>query len=195
MQESCQENITEAFIFRKRVDKEKKGSILLKMATKYIYEEYEDYIWCKKYRVFPNDCEDDESTWIWANWAGWLPGHPYVDRHPCMVDTTPCYPWQIDEIIYDAGGKWKVIGRGTETWQLAQFNMYDCYWSEPSQAYWKYFHLDYLWVAWALLEHISDPAKNAPSSVVEGLSLLGLVDRTPYLVEGLGIGVGEREEG
>ncbi len=164
------------------------------MPTKYIYEDYPEYVWCKKAAGFPSDCEDDESTWIWANWADWLPGFPYIDRDPCMVPPLPCFPWEVDDIIYDAEGKWKVLSMGTWSWQLGQYNMYDCYWRELQQNYYKFFHLDYVWNMWALLDFVSAPAKSAMPSIIQGLSLLGLIDRTPALVEGLGINLGQKEE-
>lgn len=134
------------------------------MATKRIYDVAEDYIWCRKARRFTNDCEDDESAFIWANWSQGPPGFPYVDYGPCFIPV--CFPWEIDDIVYDQWGKWRVYYVATETVLLIQYDMYDCH---PSEGRWyKYFFMEYEMTSLADVEFLEGPGQSDSLSVIVG---------------------------
>lgn len=159
---------------------------------KYIYDEREEYVWCKLMRSFASDCEDEESIYVWETWGDWIPGSPFIEQDPCMI--SGCYPWEIDDIIYDSGGKWRVTQVSTESWQLAQYNMYDCFWYEPAGNYRKFFHLDYIHTARATLLLLHGPITSLPVSLLMASSLLGAL-RIPGEEWGeFGIGLKEAEE-
>jgi len=160
------------------------------MAQKYIQEEYFEWVWCKKQFTSDDDCGSDESDYIWATWPDRLPPHPYIDRYWCFTEGD-CYPWQINDIIYDAEGKWQVISRGTWSLTLVQVNMYDCY---PSNGgYLKDHHLDYVLVHWALLDFLEPPVLSGTPAILEGLTLLGIGKQRFAWPEGFGINLEQKK--
>ncbi len=159
--------------FHSKLTNGKKGCTFIVMATyKYIYHEHEEYVWCKKMKSFDNDCGDDESVFVWGNWASFPPGQPWEETGPCFI--YGCYPWEVDDIIYDKEGKWKVTQVSTESWALAQYFMYDCFYYAPGSNYRKFFHLDYIWTARATLMLLHGPIVSSPGFLVLASPLFGI---------------------
>jgi len=163
------------------------------MTQKYIQKEFTELVWCKKLFNEWEDCGSDVTDLIWATWPDRLPPFPYIDRHSCLIEIN-CYPWEINDIIYDIEGKWQVILRGNWSLTLVDAYMYDCYPVDPPTGeYLKPHHLDYILVHWALLDFLEPPVLSGTPAILEGLTLLGMGKQRFAWPEGFGINLEQKK--